>query len=86
MNLTDPKIPTFIDLFCGCGGFSLGLKRAGFRCLAAIDSNKEAIATFKANFGNEPLVKVGDLEKYKPEKLAEQIGRSSVDVMIGGPP
>ena len=21
---------TFIDLFCGCGGFSLGMERAGF--------------------------------------------------------
>jgi DNA (cytosine-5)-methyltransferase 1 len=39
-NLT-PVIaaPTFIDLFCGCGGFSLGMVRAGLRCLAAIDFN-----------------------------------------------
>ena len=27
---------TFIDLFCGCGGFSLGMERAGFECLAAL--------------------------------------------------
>lgn len=86
MNLTDPKSPTFIDLFCGCGGFSLGLKRAGFRGPAAIDSNKEAIATFKENFGNGPLVKVADLGKYEPEKLAGEIGQSSVDIIIGGPP
>ncbi len=26
--------PNFIDLFCGCGGFSLGLERAGFECAA----------------------------------------------------
>jgi DNA (cytosine-5)-methyltransferase 1 len=34
---------TFIDLFCGCGGFSLGLERAGFKGLAAIDFNPEAV-------------------------------------------
>jgi DNA (cytosine-5)-methyltransferase 1 len=33
---------TFLDLFCGCGGFSLGLKRAGLKDLAAIDFNPEA--------------------------------------------
>jgi hypothetical protein len=24
--------PTFIDLFCGCGGFTLWMERAGFLC------------------------------------------------------
>ena len=42
--------PTFLDLFCGCGGFSLGMERAGFHCLAAIDFNAEAITTLRANF------------------------------------
>ena len=40
--------PTFIDLFCGCGGFSLGLIRAGFQGLAAIDFNPEAIHLSRA--------------------------------------
>jgi len=35
--------PTFIDLFCGCGGFTLGVQRAGFDCLAAVDFNAEAV-------------------------------------------
>jgi site-specific DNA-cytosine methylase len=43
---------TFLDLFCGCGGFSLGLQRAGLKGLAAIDSNREAIQVFRANFKN----------------------------------
>ena len=30
-------MPTFIDLFSGCGGFTLGMQRAGFDCLAAVD-------------------------------------------------
>jgi C-5 cytosine-specific DNA methylase len=40
---------TYVDLFSGCGGFSLGLEWAGLKCLAAIDFNDAAIETFKAN-------------------------------------
>ena len=45
---------TFIDLFCGCGGFSLGMERAGLECLAAVDFNPEAIAVFQKNFTHVP--------------------------------
>ncbi len=56
-NLVHPRSPlTFIDLFCGCGGFSLGMDRAGFRCLAAVDSNPEAAIVFAANFSEVPHV------------------------------
>lgn len=76
----------FIDLFCGCGGFTLGMQRAGFRCLAAIDFNAEAVATLKENLPNVRHVLERDLTKYHPDELAELIGRSSVDVIVGGPP
>ncbi len=46
---------TFIDLFCGCGGFSLGLQHAGFKGLAAIDFNHEAIQVFAAYFKSKFL-------------------------------
>ena len=78
--------PTFLDLFCGCGGFSLGLTRAGFRCLAAIDFNEEAVATFKANFPKEILALRKDLTTFTPAKLAAKLGVNSVDVIVGGPP
>lgn len=42
---------TFIDLFCGCGGFSLGMERAGFGCLAAVDFNREAIVAHLSKDG-----------------------------------
>jgi DNA (cytosine-5)-methyltransferase 1 len=80
-----------IDLFCGCGGFSLGMRRAGFSLLAAIDSNAEAIATFDGNFPEVPFVLHKDLTAFGPEKLAELIWPGSsaglaVDVIVGGPP
>lgn len=75
----------FIDLFCGCGGFTLGMQRAGFKCLAAIDFNEEAISTFKANFPKVPSFQK-DLTKFTPDKLAAKINANQVDVIVGGPP
>jgi len=72
-----PPPLTCLDLFCGCGGFSLGMERAGFRVLAAIDSNPEAIAVFKANFPDVPHALCEDLTHFSPEKLATLL-RSSV--------
>lgn len=77
---------TCIDLFCGCGGFSLGMQRAGFNVLAAIDFNEEAVATFKANFPKETLSLCKDLTKFTPDKLAAKLGVNHVDVIVGGPP
>ena len=36
LELSKRKL-TVIDLFCGCGGFSLGMLRAGYHVVAGID-------------------------------------------------
>jgi DNA (cytosine-5)-methyltransferase 1 len=77
---------TFIDLFCGCGGFSLGLERAGFKGLAAIDFNREAVEVFKANFSKIPHMLEKDLTKFPPDELEYLIGTNHVDLIVGGPP
>lgn len=77
---------TFIDLFCGCGGFSLGMQRAGFRCLAALDFNPEAVAVFRNNFPDVAHVLEKDLTKFSPANLQEIIAGEGVDVIVGGPP
>ncbi|HEV2454630.1 MAG TPA: DNA cytosine methyltransferase [Verrucomicrobiae bacterium] len=77
---------TFIDLFCGCGGFSLGLERAGLSGLAAIDFNDEAIAVFKKNLAQIPYILKEDVTMFAPKDLAKLIEVDSVDVIVGGPP
>lgn len=77
---------TCIDLFCGGGGFSLGMERAGFRCLAAIDFNHEALTVFKANFPDVPQALERDLTKFPPANLAKLINTKDVDIIVGGPP
>jgi hypothetical protein len=41
--------PIAIDVFCGAGGFSLGLRRADFKIVAAIDNNPDAVRTYRLN-------------------------------------
>lgn len=37
-----------VDLFCGAGGLTAGLERAGFHTVAAIDQDRDCIATLEA--------------------------------------
>lgn len=41
--------PTAIDLFAGCGGFSVGFLEAGFEVLAALDKDVGALTTYWHN-------------------------------------
>lgn len=45
---------TFVDLFCGIGGFRLAFERAGCACLWSCDWDKYSQLTYKENFGHAP--------------------------------
>lgn len=80
-----PPAPTLIDLFSGCGGFSLGAELAGFRSLAAVDIEPTLQFGFKKNF---PCTKVlqADVAQIKKADWPELVGRTRPDGIIGGPP
>ena len=86
MHSTSTHPPTFIDLFSGCGGFSIGLEQAGLKCLAGIDFNEHAINTFRDNHSSDTVALVKDMTIFKPSELAELIGTEHVDLIVGGPP
>jgi DNA (cytosine-5)-methyltransferase 1 len=65
---------TCVDLFCGCGGFTLGMERAGFTVLAAINSNQEAISVFRKNMPGVAHILQNDLTTLRSRKLARLIG------------
>ena len=48
---------TFIDLFAGCGGLSLGLEQAGFQPVYVNELNKDALETYLINRAEYPLLR-----------------------------
>lgn len=89
--------PTFIDLFSGCGGLSLGLVRAGWRGVFAVEKDPNAFATYQHNLLDRfsesyewpswlPKTTIGidDLLTTKRAELAALRGK--VTLIAGGPP
>ena len=76
-----------IDLFCGAGGLTVGLKMAGFDVISAIE--KEAIVSKTYNL-NHPDVNIitGDIKKISPSELmgSLNIKQGELDLMAGCPP
>ena len=81
------KRPVVIDLFSGCGGLSVGLKRAGFTVLAAIESDSLAASTYSMNHPRVCLKRI-DIRKLDPEELRKDLGirRGELDLLAGCPP
>lgn len=70
-----------IDLFCGCGGMSLGFQNAGFDIVAAYDNWHPAVMVYKKNF-THPIYE-RDLAE---ESIVNEIAQYSPEIIIGGPP
>ena len=74
-----------IDLFCGCGGLSLGFENAGFNVLLGIDMWEDALVTYRHNHRNGNTL-CADLATLSVEEVDKAINYEKVDVIIGGPP
>ncbi len=78
---------TAVDLFCGCGGLTQGLKRAGFNLLGAIDNDPLSVRTYTAN---HPEVHVWekDIRELTVAVLKRRLGvrKGELDLLAGCPP
>lgn len=78
---------SFVDLFCGAGGFSIGLESAGFTCIAGVDNWEPAVNTFSKNHKNSVCYSV-DLGQSDQSTLINNIKELSNNIflVVGGPP
>ena len=85
--------PRVLDLFSGCGGFSLGFSRAGCEILGGVELDPQAAASHALNFhgtAEGPHARPRDITIQKPGDLLRELGHPeaelAVDIIIGGPP
>lgn len=88
--------PRFLDLFAGCGGITLGFKRAGGIPLGGIEKDADAAKTYARNFHSATEAELAlhsrplDITKLDPETIIAEWGhvepRQAVDIVVGGPP
>lgn len=88
------KRPTFIDLFSGCGGASVGFLMAGFDCLLAVDNYRAAIDNYNRNLRgprdrgcvDHDLSSIRTHEDAVAFLSMHGIAPGDVDVVVGCPP
>lgn len=67
-----------VSLFSGGGGLDLGFMAAGYDIIWAIDNNRNAVDTYKANIGEHIICE--DINKIDVTRIPH------ADIVIGGPP
>lgn len=72
-----PKLKTYIDLFCGIGGFHVAANNLGMECLFACDIDEEARKAYQHNFGLYPH---GDITSLATKNIPDH------DVLCAGFP
>jgi len=76
---------TAIDLFCGAGGLTLGLKKAGFRTLVGVEINENIAKTYKAN-NRKTKTLVKDISKVCGKEILKEAKIRKIDLIAGCPP
>lgn len=74
-----------IDLFSGIGGQSQGLKDAGFKVVASVEINQDAIKSYKLN---HPKTKIfnQDIRTININEVLAELDEENLDLLAGCPP
>tara|TARA_R110000772_G_scaffold24597_1_gene64732 strand:- start:3 stop:305 length:303 start_codon:yes stop_codon:yes gene_type:complete len=74
-----------VDLFCGCGGLSLGAHLAGFRSVLAVDIDETLSSSFPTNFPQTKLENRNLLTADLRQTVHDLCG-TRLSAVLGGPP
>lgn len=95
------KSYTFIDLFCGCGGLTLGVKEAlklnhiQLQIQMGLDLDQDALEIYKKNFNLNKEAVLGDIKTYVSADIGNKLSKKeellkdkfgNLDILVAGPP
>lgn len=72
--------PTAVDLYCGCGAVTLGLKPQ-FKVVAAVDNDKTAAASYRLNHP-EVCFFENDIRMVSPQAIIRRTGVKKIDLLV----
>jgi DNA (cytosine-5)-methyltransferase 1 len=73
------------DLFSGCGGLTLGLKKAGLSVCVAVENDSRVIPTYSANHPSTHVIE-NDIRSVTGDDLLAKAPRGRIDVLVGCAP
>ncbi|MCZ8133769.1 MAG: DNA cytosine methyltransferase [Rhodobacteraceae bacterium] len=77
---------SFVDLFCGAGGITIGMSRAGWKPILGVDLNKNASATHRQYFEGVRHIE-GDVSSPDiKDEILESVSGQEISIVVGGPP
>lgn len=89
VDINAPVLPdthfNFLDVFCGAGGMTQGMKQAGLIPIASVEINPFASKTHINNFP-ECHHYSGDIQELNPQEWLRSNGSPEVHLVVGGPP
>ncbi len=84
--MAKPK-PKAIDIFCGCGGTTQGLRDAGFSVIAGVENDMLAVATYRRNHPGTKVWEMDICELTRQDVLRHHgLQEGELDLLTGCPP
>lgn len=77
---------TAVDLFCGCGGMTEGLREAGFHVVAGIELDNNAARAYKMNHNDNTVLFHKNILDVRTQDIAELLKGEPLHLLAACPP
>ena len=81
---SSPSAISAVDMFCGVGGLTHGLKRAGINVVAGLDIDETCKYPFEKN--NDAAFISKDIRKFTSAELSALYPKGSIKLLVGCAP